>query len=185
MRKRAHPPNFLARCRRALAPLPAALRRLAPLTPAKVAIAAGVLIALGVLALLVWPTGDGDRPAAVARRTHLPDQVIGSSQQALDLVVGNLRRQGSLQPNEAPDVTVQEMLYRDAVEQARVLGVTLLVQPENYSCPGGCPPPGEPADSRGWFIVVQHLVGPPPIAPATAYLYWISEDGGMTIAGIR
>jgi hypothetical protein len=185
MGKRAHPPNILTWCRRATAPLAGVLRRLGPVTPAKAALAAGVLAALGLLAVLLWPAGDGEQPAPMAQRTHLPDPVIGSSQQALELVLGNLRRQGSLQPNEPPDLIVEEMLYREAVDRARALGVELSVRPDNYECPGGCPYPGEYADSRGWFLVVRQLPGRPPIAPASAYLYWISEDGGMTIAGIR
>jgi len=163
---------------RGVAPLAAALRRLGSPTLAKAAVIAATAAALAGLGWLIWGAlltgGDG--------RKEPP--VIGSSQQALDVVLGNVRRQGLLQPNQSPDVTVQEMLYGEAVDRAAELGVRLDIQPEGYVCPGGCPYPGEPADSRGWLILMPKLPGEIP-DEATAYLYWIGEDGGGTISVIR
>jgi Tol biopolymer transport system component len=63
---------IVAWCRRVLAPLAAAIRRLGPVTPAKAALAAAALVALVVFAVLLWPSGDADQPAAVAQPSATP-----------------------------------------------------------------------------------------------------------------
>src|SRR5213083_1177807 len=53
-------------------PLASVLRRLVRLTPAKAALVAAGLAALGLLAVLLWPAGDADQPAAVAQPSASP-----------------------------------------------------------------------------------------------------------------
>jgi Tol biopolymer transport system component len=67
MGKRAHPPSILAWLQRTSSQLASALRRLRPGPPAIALIATEVLAVLIVLAALLWPSGDGDQPAAVTQ----------------------------------------------------------------------------------------------------------------------
>jgi hypothetical protein len=153
--------------------------------PAKAIVGSATLAALGLVAVLIWSSTDGDRTTIVPSPTHARETVIGSSDQALDSVLKDLGQKGSLQPSETPDATVHELLYGEAAERASLLGVELPIRPENYECPGGCPYPGELADSRGWLVVVRQVRGRLPDATASGYLYWLGEDGGTTIAVLR
>jgi DNA-binding CsgD family transcriptional regulator len=162
-------------------------RALGPLTVGIAAIAAGafvIVVGIGTLAWGILQAEEEYRPAASSfNLVSSPTPVIGSSQQALDLVLDNLRTAGILEATGSPDVTVEEMLYGEAAELGRGLGANLTIRPDDYVCPENVPScgpyPGEPADERGWFMVIRGVGVATP--GAAEYFAWVGEDGGMGI----
>jgi hypothetical protein len=165
-------------------------RAIGPLTLASVAIAVAGLaaaIGIGVLGLGILPADEKGRQEASSGSNVDSSETtrIASSQHALNLTLHNLRTAGMLQATASPNVTIDEMAYGEAADKARGLGVNLIVRPEGYVCPpdAGCPYPGEPAEARGWFIVIRGLAVSTP--GATGYFAWVGEDGGMTSGNTR
>jgi len=66
MGKRGRPPHLRPWWQRACSPLASALRRLRPGPPA-IALIVAEMLALGLLAVLLWPTGDASQTASVAQ----------------------------------------------------------------------------------------------------------------------
>ena len=140
---------------------------------------------IGTLAWGILQAEEEYRPAASSfNLVSSPTPVIGSSEQALDLVFEHLRTAGIPDATGSPDVTVEEMLYGEAAERARGLGADLTIRPDNYVCPENVPScgpyPGQPADERGWFIVIRGVAVATP--EAAGYFAWVSHEI-VTIGG--
>jgi hypothetical protein len=156
---------------------------LRPVTVGKAALIAASVAVLGAMGVLAWGVlrESGEEPAPVVAASPTASPYVIDEQAAVDLVLHTLADHGAQPSADLFDVSVEQMLYGDAARVAPRHGLSLLIRPEDYSCPqyGGCPYPGEPADEPGWLIVVSRLGEYAPEPRLTRLVAWVGEGGHM------
>jgi hypothetical protein len=136
-------------------------------------------VEFGVDRLFSWWLSWEDALALATAAPDIPSPTpfIASEQEA----VHALRLSGALPDSQEFDINAEQMLYGEAKERAQPLGFGLRILDENACPPGArCPYGGEPADQRGWLIIVGGLGGNAPEPGLTRLIAWVAEDGSIT-----
>ena len=160
---------------------------LRPVTVGKAALIGASVVVVAGMGVLAWGVlRDAGEDCVAAQRTvtdatPTPSPYLSTEEAAIGLVMEQLANGGSRPSAELFDISVEQMLYGEAAIRAQPLGFGLQIQPEDYSCPplSPCPYPGEPADQRGWLIIVSGLDGYAPEPGLTRFVAWVG-GGGIT-----